>query len=306
LPFIREFYFNKKPKYQVLTRVMCIPFAFVVCLSGPLNPGIILVFALLVMLPLLYKNYLLSSKKAILHRLSDTLQQIPANCWYYLLPIGVLSLYSLFLGRYNSITIDTQIPLAEMYLKLPQGIYYQFTQKLGWPLLFVALALNSVIIHRKFKDEEGKKFLRLLKWIGLFSLMYILLLPLGGYRDYRPNVLRYDTIMPITLALIFYFGITSLFLLKNLSNKSKRYYIPFVITVLLLFTLADESRFDQNACEKSALEQISTSTDSIIALDQDCTVLAWGKLKQPEDSELMGQLLLHWGITKEKKLYFNR
>jgi hypothetical protein len=193
-----------------------------------------------------------------------------------------------------------------MYLKIPEGIYYQFTQKLGFPVLFIILAINTVIINIKFKDSDGKKILKIFKWIGIFSLCYILLLPLGGYRYYRPYILRYDTIMPITLSLIFIFGISTLFLINKMSKKYKMWYLPIIIGVIFIFTYSDEPKFDHNICERSALEEIGNTQETIVALKEDCSVVAWEKFNTPEESELNAQLLNIWGITKEKKLYFNR
>ena len=201
LPFIHQFYHKKKLSSQLFIKILWVPLAIIVCLSGPLNPGIVLVFSMLVILTNLRTNYLSSNQAGII----NAIKRIPKSYWFFLLPVSLLSFYSLFLGRYNSITIATQIPLSEMYLKLPEGIYNQFTQKLGFPVLFIILTLNTIIISRKFKTLEGKKTLSIFKWIGIFSLFYILLLPLGGYRAYRPNILRYDTIMPITLSLMFIF-----------------------------------------------------------------------------------------------------
>ena len=153
---------------------------------------------------------------------------------------------------------------------------------------------------------DGKKILTLFKWIGIFAFLYILLLPLGGYRDYRPNILRYDTIMPITLSLFFIFGISTLYLFKQMTNKQKTWYIPIIFVMLLLFTISDTAEFDTNKCERSALKEISESKDKIVELKCDCNVLAWNKLIKPEDSELQAQLLTIWRITNDNKLYFNK
>jgi hypothetical protein len=193
-----------------------------------------------------------------------------------------------------------------MYIKLPEGIYYQFTQKLGFPILFIILAVNTIIIHKKYNDTEGKKILKIFKWIGIFSLCYILLLPLGGYRSYRPYIMRYDTIMPITLSLIFIFGISTLFLIKNMSGKQKMWYIPIIIGVLFIFANSDEPEFDKNDCERSALKEIANSKENIVALEHDCSVVAWEKYDKPEESELNAQLLTKWRLTDKKKYYYNK
>jgi hypothetical protein len=306
LPFIRQFYHNKKSSVQLFTKILWIPLAIVVCLSGPLNPGVALIFSMLVILPKVIINYFNSNRVEIINKLSSAIKVIPKSYWFFLLPVSLFSVYSLFLGRYNSITIATQIPLGEMYLKLPKGIYYQFTQKLGFPVLFIILTINIIIISKKFKTIEGKKILNIFKWIGIFSLCYVLLLPLGGYRIYRPNILRYDTIMPITLSLIFIFGVSTLFIFKSMSNRQKIWYIPIIVGVLFIFTNSDQARFDKNKCERIALKEIADSKDTVVPLQHDCSVVAWGKILKPEDSELNAQLLNIWGITNEKRLYYNK
>jgi hypothetical protein len=267
----------------------------------------VLVFSILVLLPNVINNYInSSSNKGKIKRTVKAIMMIPKSYWFYLFPICLFSIYSLYIGRNNSITIASQIPLMEMYLRLPLGIYYQFTQKLGFPILFLILTINAIIIHNKYKTPEGKEILNIFKWIGIFALSYIVLLPLGGCRGYRPNILRYDSIMPITLCLMFIFGLTTLFLLKNMSNNRRIWYIPVVIGVLFVFTISDEPKFDNNQCEKNALKEISESNDTVVELHHDCSVLAWGTIIKPEDSELNAQLLNIWGVTNKKKLYYNK
>ena len=261
---------------------------------------------MLIVLYCFTNNFVHSNSNGNTKRVISTIKKIPKAYWIFLIPISLLSLYSLFLGKYNSITISTQIPLREMYLKLPEGIYYQFTQKLGFPLLFSILTINSVVINKKFKTVEGEKIMLIFKWIGIFSLCYILLLPLGGYRIYRPNILRYDTIMPITLSLFFIFGITTLFILKSISNRQKIVYLPLIIGVLFIYTNADEAKFNNNKCERNALKIIADSKDKVVQLSTNCTVIAWEMITKPEGSELDAELLNIWNITKEKKLYFNQ
>ena len=305
LPFISSNYYHKKLPYplQVLINIIWIPLALVICLSGPLNPGIALVFSLLVFLGRFIKEYKLLDKKEIKNKLVSTIINIPKSYWFYLLPICLFSLYSLYLGQAN--TFNISMPLSELYLRIPQGIYYQFTSKIGFPILFVILILNTIIINKKIKSDEGKKILKVFKWIGLFALVYILLLPLGGFREYRPNVLRYDTIMPITLSLIFVFGTSTLYILKKITAKQKLWYIPIIVAVLLTFTIADEPNFKKNSCEKQALKEIAESKKNIVKVNCACSILEWHTIQKPEQSEMNSQLLLKWNITREKKLYYN-
>jgi hypothetical protein len=189
---------------------------------------------------------------------------VPKSIWFYLLPICFLAIYSLFLGRFNSISINNKIPISELYLRLPQGLVNQFTRKLGFPVLFIMIALNAVLIALKYKTDEGRKIINLFKWIGIFALIYILLLPLGGYRPYRHNVLRYDTILPITICIIFAFSISALYLINKMSNMQRAWYIPVIIGVLLLYTINDDGLFDKNQCERKALKEIAESKDTLV------------------------------------------
>jgi hypothetical protein len=303
LPFIQQYHHDKKPSGQTLIYLLWIPFAAIICLSGPLNPGVVLIFSLLVFLSRVRKNFLQSEQKGIFTRLRFSIFKIPGNYWFYLLPVCILSLYSLYIGRSNSNNIN--IPLIELYSRLPAGIYNPLTKKLGFPVLLLSLAVNYFIIRKNYKTEEAKKILTLFKWIGAFALLYILLLPLGGYRENRLNVLRYDTYMPITLCLIFLFGASVLFLFKSLNAGQNKFYIPVITGVLLLFTLNDEPHFDKNKGERNALQEISVSKSSIVRLPGNCPVSSWEKTTNPEDSRLNGQMFMKWRVTKTVILFYN-
>lgn len=238
------------------------------------------------------------------NKLKYAFQKIPKDYIFFLIPICLFSLYSLFLGRYNSVDLSNKMPVAVLYSRLPAGIFYQFTQKLGFPVLFSILIINTIIINAKLKSLEGEKILRTFKWIGLFAIIYILVLPLGGYRNYRPYVLRYDTIMPITLSLMFIFGKTTTFILKRISYRQKYWYIPLIILVTFIFTNSDEPRFDKNDCERRAIVKIVESSEPVVKIDNNCTVLSWTKIENPADSESKIKLLELWRIIKEKKLYY--
>jgi hypothetical protein len=305
-PFISQYYHFNKPSQTLFGKIIWMAFAIVICLSGPLNPGISIICSILIISVNTGKNYSHSVKTGIIKKILASVKLIPKNYWYFLLPLCLLSIYSLYIGRYNSIDIANRNSLKVLYLKLPAGIYYTFFQKLGFPVLFSIIILNALFIGNKFKNKEAYKILNMIKWIGVFALIYILLLPLGGYRTYRPYILRYDTIMPITLSLMFLFGVTTLFLFKTISSRQKIWYIPLIALVLIIFTNADKPGFDSNNCEKHALREISESPGKIVPLKNDCTVLSWVKINKPEDSELNAQLLMKWGITKSLKLYYNK
>ena len=306
-PFFQQFYYKKKPTVTIkrIFKIIWLPLALIICLSGPLNPGIILTISLLLIMNNFINNYSLSMQNGIIKKGINAIRLIPKAYFFYLIPISIFSIYSLYVGKFNSIDVSNRVPLLELYSRLPEGIYYQFTQKLGFPVLFAILTINTLVIHKKFKTSDGEKILNLFKWIGIFALIYILLLPLGGYRNYRPNVLRYDTIMPITLSLIFIFGHSTLFIINKISKKQKVWYLPIIALVLFVFVNSDKPEFDKNDCERVALKEISESSERIVKLNNDCKLLSWQNIKSPENSELNARMLKLWNITSEKKLYYN-
>ncbi len=300
IPFIREFYFKVSSIPHKYVYFYSIPFSLVVSLNGALNPGIALIFSAMVFITFCIKHLKFSNQ------IMGCIRAIPKSYWAYLLPLSLFSLYSLYLGSYNDLSIVQHIPLIERYSKLPQGLFNLLTGKPGFLFLFVMLALNAGFIYRKFNNSEGTLILKTFKWILIFAGIYILLLPLGGYRDYRFYVIRYDTFLPITLALIFLYARSSIFLLQQISSIQKRWYIPLLVVMALIYTNADRANFDTNSCEHLALKTISNSEEDIVVLHSDCSVLSWELIEDPSETELNARLLQMWNITDKKKLYYHK
>jgi len=303
LPLVLQYFHGRKPGCQILVYLLWIPFALVISLSGPLNTGIALITSLLLFFWIIRRNYYSTTSHGFFQKLKEAVAAIPLNLWFYLIPVCIFSIYSLFLGLNNS--NNTSIPLWEMYSRLPVGIYNPITKKLGFPILLISIAMNSYLINRNYRTEAGEKILGIIKWAGLFILLYILLLPLGGFREYRPNVIRYDTILPVTVCLAFIFGITTLFLFNNITSMQKRWYVPVICAILLFFTINDEPHFDKNICEKNALKIIAESRQDTVQLHCDCTIIAWQQKLNVGDSWQSRQLLTKWRITLHDKPFSN-
>lgn len=273
-----------------------IPAAFVVCLSGPLNPGAVLVAGAVMIGRSAWRAY---------RQGAGAREFFPAVYRPFLVPAMALALYSLYIGQSNSITIGTRIPLEDMYARLPAGVYYLLTQKLGFPVLLVLLLVNGGWSLRHVDAEGRERWWRAARWVAAFSLLYVLLLPLGGYREYRPNILRYDTIVPITLAVMYLFALSTLEVLRTIRRPGTWYYGALIAGGLIFFTVADEPELDNDRCERDALEVIAAAEADVVALHRSCSVLDWGPITSPEASRLNAELLLHWRIIDRPKLYFN-
>ncbi|MGB1041303.1 MAG: hypothetical protein ACPGVD_10550 [Flavobacteriales bacterium] len=302
-PFIYQVYFNKINQIPWVVKLLWIPLAFIVCLSGPLNPGIALVFALLAIIHQLIK--LFKSDISVQKRPWLIFKKIPSAFYFYLTPLVILSLYSLFLGKYNSLTIESQISIPEMYGKMIQGIVPVFFEKLGLPILFIILIFNLIVLKIRKKKTEESKLLTLSNWVLAFCLLYILLLPFGGYREYRQYVMRNDTLLPVIYLLMFLFGITSLHLIHHLKRNFRKGYLLLMFGFIFFYTKSDNENFDKNECEKISLKIMANSIKDVVKLNENCAPLGWFLSQKPEESILQAKLIHHWNITNREILFYN-
>nr|WP_319511613.1 hypothetical protein [uncultured Draconibacterium sp.] len=276
------------------------PFIIILPLSGPLIPGI-----LLIMTCLIVSSRCLMYAKQCNNNINCLLKRIPKSVYILLLPISIWSMYSLYLGTYDSNLFEGTISIGQRYLRLPNGIYREIFHALGVPLMLVVIGINIYLLKKQNLLKERATFLYAFKWIILFSLIYIFLLPFGGYRPYRPFIIRHDTIIPVTTVLIFFFAASSFNLLQSLQNKSKRNYLILLIFVLLTFSIADIKGLGRNKCERKALKKIAQSKEKIVSIPKDCFVLSWANNSIPQDSKMRAELLYYWNITPEVKLFYN-
>ena len=306
LPFFRSVYYNKKLKLNIVSKILWALFIVFLTLNGPLVPGVVLIVCPLVLLNVWYRNFKLSEISPTRKRIYFSLKRIPKDLLLFFVAISILSLYSLYIGQNNGFNSAHSISIMERYLRLPHGIYLLVVKKLGFPLIFIMVTVNLIIIRKNYRSEEGDRLFTFIKWIALFAIIYILLIPFGGYRGYRPYMLRYDTIIPLTLALIFVFGSTTFYLIKNISKKYKTVYLTGVILLLLFFTINDNLDLGDNKCERESLEKIARSAEKIVVLDCDCPVMEWVTISDYHHSERNAELFKYWNITKEKKLYYHK
>jgi hypothetical protein len=155
-------------------------------------------------------------------------------------------------------------------------------------------------------NDEARQYFKMLKWFFILSFVYILLLPLGGYRSYRFYIIRMDTIMPVTLGMMLFYSFSTFHIIKNVLFRGKVIYYTAVIIFSGIFINADTTTEKQNICEKNALEKISQSKEEIILLDNGCSVMSWGPTKNYRDSEVKTELLRVGGVTKEKKYFYQQ
>ena len=310
VPIFFDFLHHKKIRMNGFMVVLWSLFAILACFSGPLNAPIILITNFLLFLNLFYSHWKTTHSHSFYKRIIICVKKIDRRFYLFLFPITFIALYSTFLGTYIGAYSASQPSLKELYMILPQGIFKKFTST-SYLIFIFLLVSNYLIVFLKYKnDEQRKNIFGLYRFLIIFTIIYVALLPLGGYRPYRPLILRYDTMLPITTLSIITICYTSLFILKQLKTEKWNHYLktvyPSIFFLILLFFLIKNKTYIYNECEKQSLYTISNSTEDIVVLENDCAVVGWNPIYAPEESQNYGNLLYLWNITDKPKLYYNQ
>lgn len=308
LPFYRAAYYGQPFQLSWPRQLLLVLLMIVLAFNGAIITGAVAVLFFGIVLHWLIKQWqALGNDHLNVQAWLARVRQVPRQPLVLLTIFTALCLYSLYIGLNEAESLTFTLPLWERYLRVPKGIFWQL-RLLGLPLLIVAGLLNVQLIRRLLPSTaESRQLIRILQWLGWFALLYILLLPLGGYRVYRPLILRRDSIMPIILGLMYFYGVSSYYLLHHLPARPRRWYIAGVILIGAIYMNADKLWIkNNNACEQRALEALARSPEDIVELDNSCTVVAWGRMEDPAHSEAQAQLLYEWGITKSKKYYYQK
>ncbi len=275
----------------------------VLAFNGPIITGTVLVLGLGVVL------------HSAWHRL-----RWPAAEWLRGLPwrlvllwgwLGVLSLYSLYIGRNNTENITTAMrTLSERYQLVPYGIVSILSNRLGLPLLVLGCLANVQLVRRLLPPSaQALRIRQALRWLGLFAVVYIALLPLGGYRIYRPYILHHDCVLPITVGLVIVYGWSASYLLLHLPTRSQRWYTAGVALIAFIFLNADRHLYikgeTDNTKELRALAYlVQAGPRPVVRLPESCTLLTWDPVTEPLSSITCAEMLEYWHVTQGRVLYY--
>lgn len=305
LPFFRSTFY-KKPNLNTRWLIVLFILSFFLAFNGPLIPAITLIISPLYIIFLWRQKYVsFRSHMSFSNALISGIKKTASPAVLLLIFVSALSLYSIYIGSFNTENHWSNIPLIERYFRLPKGLFMIFSRKPGPGLFLLVIAINTILLYKHKGKPDRKKILDLLKWIGIFAVIYLLLLPLGGFREYRPFIIRRDTFLPVLLLMIIFYGISSRFLIQNMKKKWSRIYVAFIVLFLITFINADKKIKHQNRCEYEALEVIANSPKRIVPVEKECNVLSWQKIYDYKKSSLNGDLLKLWNITDTKKYYYN-
>jgi len=297
IPFVLKYIHKSNFNFNWFWYLIFFLYSIFVNLNASLNAPIILIVSLIAFAG--YGIHYAQNNKGnlISNFIIGIFKTIPKPIFYIFIWASIMALYSLYIGTFNLENDWVEMSLQERYSKLPKGVIKQFFGKFGMALFTITIAIQLFIFYRLHPLKQ--KYSKFIIAAFLFILIYILLLPLGGYRSYRPLILRRDTFIPVLLMLMALFSFLTY---QNWSiAKSKHRIASFlwVTGLLMIFTIADKKVIQQNDCEVRNLIQISQSNDPIIELNEDCSVMSWGLINNPVYSNYNMMLLYHYGIIKD-------
>lgn len=222
---------------------------------------------------------------------------------FYLMLILVLtSLYSFLIGSFNIENGDS-IPLLERYLKLLNGAISTLTIKPAYLYIVILLVVNYFTIIKLNPETKKSKMLVFIKLGITICVIYILLLPFGGFRQYRPNILRFDTLLPVNIFLVWAVTFTSFFILTKTDIKKLKFYLPSLILVLAIFYFSDKLKFDENVCQKEKIRMLQTEVKEPIIFNSDCSILGWETTNWDIHRHQVNEMLIRWKILGREKWY---
>jgi hypothetical protein len=219
---------------------------------------------------------------------------------------STVAVYAYLLGSYNTenFTADA-LSIGSRYSLMGQGLWRHLTAKLAYPLLLGLLLVNSLILRKAQVDYSLSILRKMVPYFIVGILLYLVLLPWGGYRSYRPEIVRRDTLLPVLISILLWVGWTSLLVVRILAARRRKGYIAALVTILLIFTLADGPNAQLNQCERQGLRFLTKATESPATLPVDCPVLAWAPYEEASHSKWNAYFLYQLGITKGVILYRN-
>lgn len=305
LPYYLSVLYNKQTDTSIPVRAGLISLLFILSFSGPLIPGVVLLLTVFIFS---YRLFIGDKTSVVRSSFSERIQSMvmrpDKRALFYFLFFSLVCAYSFFIGRNNSENNWETISISERYSRLPSGLGFLFFRQMGLSLLLVFIIINTMILWKHPDRHVSQRVFPVLKWSLIFSIAYLLLLPLGGYREYRPVILRYDTFMPVTICMMICFALTTGVVLPKLSGHFKNSYITGLLLFSFVYLNADRpSKFD-NACERTLIGEIAASPQKIVRIKSDCAILSWKKVDDYRTSITNVLVLQRWGVLKDFKLYY--
>lgn len=302
LPMIRILLYPDAKGFNFIGFLCALIVGIFISQGGPLAPVVIIMWGGIILLALIYNIKFLNNFQSVTDRRSKFIYPVTI-----LIVMLICSLYANYISKYNPefITNDALVPLAQRFGLLFKGLAWILTKRLGFSLLLISTSINFIILN-KIAIGYWKQFKFFISALLLFSIIYIMLLPFGGYREYRPLIIRYDTLIPVTICLFVAFIHSSWYLLNNLQGVNRKIYTGFITLIIGINAIADVGIKRSEQCEKETLQLIAASSADTIWINNQCNIIAWRPLTNPYDANLISKMLQVWNITDRDKLFLQK
>jgi hypothetical protein len=295
-------------KPPVFAAVGMVAAATYLAFNGPLVQPIVVLVGLFLLVAQLQNR-----KRLIVHR--------------RLLPglglLGLFSIWGMHIATFNS---ESEAPpsLGFRYRLLGRGLLELLVRSPSpWFVLLAGICLHYRFACRRLGPAELSRLRLHLLSGGCFSILWLALLPFGGFRSYRPLVLRYDTLLPVTLVAVYLFVLTlrlavsgaqlgevsgSISVVKRsvreLPLLQKIWIAPALLLGLMLASGKDPGQPLPNTCERRALESLRDGLGEQLGVSRLCTVGTWTveALDDPDYQQALTRLLRRWKIIEPNQI----
>ena len=296
----------KKPIFYYL---IAFPLILFLVLFGPLNAPLIFLINGILFLFFLNKYWGSNQKSFSIKTVLLIFKDINKTVLYFLILGSILSLYSIYIGLFNTENDWCILPLIARFKVLPVGIYNSFfTTDIGAFWMVFLIIINTFLILT-CKPKSKKALFKLYFFLLLFMISYCLLLPFGGCRSYRPFILRHDTFVPNLLVLLFLIAFSS-YLAITIFKKQGHIFIYLIFFGSFCFHFLKYDGLPQytNDNEKKAIWFISQKSyfHQNIEVPYNCPIVSWSRHDNYEQSKNSSLILYKYGITKKAILFKNK
>ena len=282
-------------------------YTFFLVMFGALTSPIILIFSFFILGFSVVTNFIKTNTEDIIYRLFISLKKIDPTILLLSLWGFLISIYSFYIGTKNSENDWTPKPLEERFHLLKQGVDEAFLNPdNGLYYLYLFTFLNLLLLFIFYRKKQYRYF-KIFSFVLLFVCVYTLFLPLGGYRWYRPLIVKHDTLLPVLLVVLFILSSSVLLLFRHLKKYGKLLYILALVPLLVFYTSKDGKMKSNNECEKQTLLELAeiakNTNETCVTLPRKCGVAYWGYNKNCEQVEASAEILVYYNIFPRKLLY---
>lgn len=303
-PFFRAILFNRSLQFSPVAFGSLSVLGFLLAFSGPLIPALGIMIGG-VLLCIFYLNVVKRNKDLSIKSIIANIRKIPFAVRSLIIPFIILCAYDFYVGRFN-IENNVSVSIAQRYQLMFKGASDYFFQY-GLPYCYGLILLNFIFFRVYQASYLGTRGFRILSAFAITILAYLLLLPLGGYRPYRPNILRYDVTMPLTIFFIVTIVSGISILLNSLRGKQKLLYSFITITTLAVLWYQNFPISNDRKEQEIMLRMLASShSDSTVVLPYSSNFFHWGKIDNPEGSYNIKFMLQDWKITDRAVTFYQK